>query len=90
MSQLKRYKHDLNAKLDYVWNWQAWLEVGETITTQTVTSTMVSTTISSITQADGKVTAWIEATSDCIVTCHIVTSTGREDDRSIYLEVVER
>lgn len=87
---LKRFKHDNNAKLDYVWNWQAWLEVGETITTQTVTSSEVTTTITAVTQATGKVTAWVQATKSCVVTCHIVTSTGREDDRSIFLEVISR
>ena len=41
-------------------------------------------------QTAGVVTAWIVAPTPTPVTCHIVTSAGRDDERTIYLNVMAR
>lgn len=88
-----RYIHDPNAKLDYSWSWTAWLAAGETITSQTVTGP-VGVTITGVVQTGGVVTAWVVApgpfTDVVRIVCHIVTSAGREDDRTAKLTVTDR
>jgi hypothetical protein len=86
-----RFIHDPQAKLDYSWSWVSWLAAGETISSQTVTGP-TSVTVSGVAQNDGVVTAWIVAATPgtVAVVCHIVTSAGREDDRTIYLDVMDR
>lgn len=86
---------DPAAKLDWVWDWSAWLAQGETITTQTVTClTQDGLTIGPATPGDGgKVTAMISGGTVGVtyaVVCHIVTSDGREDDRTIRIRVTNR
>ena len=94
--------HDPNAVLDYRWDWAPatngtgrtdWLEAGETITATTVTGTGCTVDSSSITDAGTSVTAWISGGTvgaQASVTCHITTSAGREDDRTIRLRIAER
>lgn len=97
---------DKDAILDYVWPWAAngWLTEGDTITTADFTvyaadggdipdtdTTPVAVDSSSNTPTDA--TAWISggtAGTVYLVTCHIVTDGGREDDRTLKLKVVEK
>lgn len=94
---------DPNAVLDYKFDWKAltngsgasnWLASAETISTHTVTAEAGMTVDSSAqTDTNTSVTVWLSggvAGRDYRVTCHIVTSAGRADDRSIVVRVEER
>ena len=83
---------DPDAVLDYQLNWSAWLEVGEVITDAVIT-VPTGLTLDSQVVTDTTVTAWLsggEINTGYQVNCHIETSEGREDDRSIYLTCRER
>lgn len=86
------YIKDPQAVLDYAFNWTAWLAAGETITSHTITADP-GITVNSHTESGGTVTAWLAGgavgTVYCI-TCEIVTSGGRTDDRSIEVSVEQR
>lgn len=89
---------DPQAVLDYKFDWQPdanpWLAVGETITTRTVTVPAGLTKNSdTLTDSATSVTAWLSGGTtgvDYSVTCHIVTSQGREDDRTMIIVVRHR
>ena len=94
---------DPDAVEDFKWDWLAktngsgasdWLATGETISSATVTPVSGITKDSdSLTDANTTVTAWMSggtAKIDYDVTCHIVTSDGREDDRTITIQVRDR
>ena len=97
---------DPQGVLDYVFDWKAdtngsrdphatdWLVTGETISTHTMTSeTGITVDSSSITDTNTSVTVWLSggtAETDYDVTCHIVTSDSRADDRTVTISVVER
>lgn len=85
---------DPQAKLDYTVDWTAWLQTGETITTSTwtvpagITQTTPAPSISG-----GKTTIWLSGgtvSTRYVLVNHIVTSQGREDDRSLPIDVMER
>lgn len=82
---------DPSARLDHAMDWTDWLQNGETITAQTVTS--ASATITSVAQSSGIVTWRIAGGTlgqGVIVTVQVTTSTGRIDERSVFYEIVER
>lgn len=94
---------DPEAVLDFRFDWANtrnggdkpdWLETGETISTYTVTPTDGITVDSdSLTDSNSSVTVWLSggtAGTRYLVTNHIVTSSGREDDRTITIRVQER
>jgi len=85
---------DPDAVLDYKWDWSDWLVTGETISSHTIpTVTGITLDSSSITDTDTSVTAWYSsgtALTDYDVTCQIVTSDSREDDRTVTFKVRER
>lgn len=86
------FTKDPDANLDFQWDWSDWLEDGETISDYdlTVPAGLTLGTNSNTTTA---VTAFLSGgTVDAgyKITCHIETSAGREDDRSIYINVRER
>ena len=93
------YTKDPQATLDYAFDWATgpngqpgWLADTETITSHTVTAATGLTLVSSA-EDTGVVTAWLSGgTVDELynVTCHIMTSMGRIDDRSILVRVVQR
>ena len=83
---------DPNAVLDYKVDWSGWLQPGETVTSYTVTATDGVTVVSTA-EADGVVTIWLSGgtlNATVRVTCHVVTSAGRVDDRSFTCLVVNR
>lgn len=97
------FVHDPQAVLDYKWDWAAdtngsgssdWLASGETISSHAIAAvTGITKDSSALTDTNTSVTAWYSggtALVDYDVTCHIVTSDGREDDRTITLKVRER
>lgn len=86
------FDKDPNALLDYQWDWSDWLADGETITSAVI-DVPDDLTLDHQDDAATTVTAWLEGGTDgegYQVTCSIVTSAGREDDRSIYLRCRER
>jgi hypothetical protein len=86
------FTKDPNAVLDYQWDWSAWLADGETITVAVI-DVPTGLTLDSQDNATDAITAWLSGGTvgaGYQVTCHIETSAGREDDRSIYLICRER
>lgn len=83
--------HDPNARLDYGWDWSAWLADGETITSHTVTATG-GLVVESSSVISGSVVAWVSGGTPgrASLTVHIVTSAGRADDRTTRVLVHHR
>jgi hypothetical protein len=86
------FTKDSSAVLDYQWDWSAWLAAGETIASAVIT---VPTGIvkDSQTATTTAVTAWLSGGTvgtRYALTCHIVTNQGRQDDRTIKVNVQER
>lgn len=90
-----RYVKDGDAVLDYTIDWSQWLPDNDTITSSTFTVQS---------EADGAVavddssftttttTVWLSggtAGQRYLVTNHIVTAAGREDDRSLRITIKE-
>ena len=94
MDTKKRFTKDPEAVLDYAFDWTAWLETGETISSYVLTSTSgITIDQTKSNQASGIVTAWLEDGTDqhnYDITCHIITSLDREDERTIVIEVRQR
>jgi len=87
----KEFEHAPNAKLDYGFDWTAWLASDETISTSTWTTDVLT---SSSPQITGKVTSvfvegGVVGTSYKIVNT-ITTSVGRIDSRTIRLSCKNR
>jgi hypothetical protein len=91
---MARYLQDPDATLDYSIDWSDWLADAETISSFTVVaSTGVTVTTPTPSQSAGIVTVWLTAGvagSTATVTCHIVTSAGRTDDREFQVLVRNR
>lgn len=86
------YVLDPQARLDFAFDWTEWLAAGETITAFTTTAD-TGVTVDSSSQTGGLVTVWLTdgvLGSTARVTCHVTTSAGRADDRSITVRVVDR
>lgn len=94
---------DPDAVLDYLFDWKAstnsngtsdWLQSSEIITDHTVTATTgLTVDSSSLVNTATSVQAWLSGGtpgSKYDVTCHIVTSAGREDDRTIRILCQQR
>lgn len=84
---------DPDAVLDYRFDWSQWLTAGEVIQDHTVTAITDGITVDSSDPTDTDVTAWLSGAAISTtqrVTCHIVTDQGREDDRTITLQVRNR
>jgi len=71
-----------------------WLEVGETITSHVMTvESGLTKDSSSITDSGTTITVWLSggtAGVEYAVTCRIVTSAGRTDERTGTISVAER
>lgn len=100
---MKTFWKDPDAVLDFEFDWAAltngtgsadWLESGETISTRTVTEDSGITVDSdAIVNSATGVVVWLSggtAGNSYKVTCHITTSSGREDDRTILVMCMER
>lgn len=84
---------DPDALLDFSQDWTGWLADGETIISVTVVASDPALTITDITFTGSVVTFWLSTGTDgtvVLVTVHIETSQGREDDRSETIRVNER
>jgi hypothetical protein len=83
---------DVNAVLDFAWDWSNWLADLETIVTSTVTASP-GISVDSSSNTNTKVTVWLSGgTSGRIytVTNLISTNQGRTDERTITIRVVTR
>lgn len=86
---------DPDAVLDYPFDWTAWLaEVSDTIVSATGVVTGSATVDSCVVQPGGLIVIPVVSgglpSEKCILTVHIVTNDGREDDRSVTLQIKER
>ncbi len=98
----KTHTKDPQAILDYSVDWSGgdgtppWLHEGEGITSATWSVTARgpgAVTIDREGRIGGKCTVWLAGGTPgvtSIATCHIVTSEGREDDRSHTIRVANR
>ena len=89
--EYKEFEHAPNAKLDYGFDWTAWLASDETISTSTWNTDVLT---SSSPQITGKVTSvfvegGVVGTSYKIVNT-VTTSVGRIDSRTIRLSCKNR
>lgn len=89
-----RYLKDPSAVLRYIWDWGAeWLDVGETITSATVT-VPAGLTKDSQSNTATTVTVWLSggtvSTTWHKVVCHITTSLGQQEDRTLFVRVADR
>lgn len=83
---------DPDAVLDWVWDWNEWLDDGETISTSDFIVS-VGLTIDSDSNTTKTATVWLSGgTAGQVyqVTNRITTTAGRTDDRSITIRVTER
>lgn len=100
---MSQFIKDPEAVLDYKFDWAAstngtgvsdWLASGETISSRTVTVESGLTKDSdSLTDTNTSVTVWLSggtAGTVYTVTCHIVTSDNRTDERSITIHCLDR
>lgn len=98
-----RFLKDPQAVLDYKFDWAAltngngssdWLASGETIASRTITAaTGITVDSSSLTDTNTSVTVWLSggtAGQEYTVTCKIVTSAARTDERTIMIQVQDR
>lgn len=89
---MKTYPKDVEALLDFGWNWADWLASGETIASKTVTVSD-GITVDSLEDTDSTVTVWLTggtAGEKYEVACRITTSAGRIDERTFLVSVRNR
>ena len=89
---MKTLLHDPHAKLGYTVDWSDWLLNSDTISTSSWT---VPTGLTKGTESKTNTTASViviggTAKTNYVVTNHIITASGLEDDRSFILKVVDR
>ncbi|MFD8777507.1 hypothetical protein [Streptomyces sp. NPDC059916] len=88
------FTKDPAALLDYSWDWAPWLaEVGDTISSATVTVTGGITTVGEPAVNGAVVTQRVSGGplgALCAMACQITTSSGLIDERSIYLSIADR
>lgn len=93
---------DPQARLDYGWNWAEWLAEGETIETSTWTISTITGDAAPLeldvanggaTHDDTTTTVWLKGGTlgkRYTAVNHIATSQGREDDRTLPLDIKNR
>ncbi|QQM45229.1 phage fiber-tail adaptor protein [Streptomyces liliifuscus] len=88
------YVKDPAARLDYTWDWSAWLaEVADTISSATVAVPDGLTAVGAPVVDDGFVTQRISGgvlDGAYTMVCQITTAGGLIDERSIYLTISNR
>lgn len=89
---IKKFTKDPDAVLDYTIDWSAWLAAGDTITAVSASTNDASLVIDSSSFTTDETTVWLSAgiigeTYD--VTVHVTTNGGREDDRTITINMKE-
>lgn len=91
---MKHAYQDPDARLDYRFQWSAWMQDTETITTQTVTlSPDDGMTSDGGSIVDGDVVVWLSGGTDggvVYVTSHVETSAGRKNDMTLAVHITQR
>jgi len=100
---MSQFRKDPDSVLDYKFDWKAltnssglsdWLGSGETIASHTITADAgITVDSSALSDTNTSVTVWLSGGTDQTtysVTCQIVTSDSRTDDRTIQIKVRER
>lgn len=87
--------HDPDARLDYRFDFAAWLGDDTIDTTTVVASPATGVTVETPeVQDDTDVVVFVSVadtvTGTVALTCHITTTAGREDDRTMRLRIRER
>lgn len=89
---MSTYTKDPDAVLDWAFDWTSWLADNETISSHTVT-VPDGLTRDSDTESSGVVTVWLSgvtAGTEYRVSCLVVTSAGRTDERTITIRCRDR
>lgn len=92
MAQTTEFIKDPDAVLDWHFDWLAWLQLGETISSSTFLVT-AGLTVDSTSNTLTNATVWLSGGSPgqpYRVTNRITTNQGRTDDRSITIRVKDR
>ena len=87
-----RFDKDPASVLDYQWDWSDWLPTDDTIASATVTAD-AGLTVDSSSNTTTAVTAWLSGGTvgqTYAVTCQIVTTDARTDERTIRISVKDR
>lgn len=90
-----KYTKDPDSVLDYSVDWSAWLPTGDTIVASTFTVTPAATDAVVVDDSsfnDTTTTVWLSGGANkasYTVTNHITTSQGRQDDRSMVIQMKE-
>lgn len=88
---IKKFIKDPDAVLDYTVDWSAWLPSGDTISAVS-TSATAGITVDTSSYTTNSTTVWLSGGTEGTtydVTIHITTNGGREDDRTIAIQVKE-
>ena len=78
---------DPDALKDYVFDWEDWL-ASDTIASYVLTPS-ATVTVNADSNDTTTVTVWVSATASGTLNCHITTTGGRQDDRTVSFEVSE-
>lgn len=87
-----KFTKDPSAVLDYVLDWSLWLSGGDTITAATSTPD-AGITVASTAFTTTTTTSWLSggtAGTPYSVVVHITTAAGRQDERTMVINVKER
>lgn len=89
MADPNYWMHDPDARLDYAWDWAAWLD-GDTIASATIDADGMTADPPTIT--GGRVTVWLSGGTlgTHKVACRITTQLGRVDERTRTIYITER
>ena len=98
MIRRKSFKKDPSARLDYTWDLSRWLSSDEVVIDRTITSdsgiTVEPRAAYLSIAPDGKsIAEWVSGGTDgqsYRITCHFVTSAGREDDDTITIRCANK
>lgn len=88
---MQTFAKDPDALLDYSIDWSLWLD-GDTIQTSSW-SVPPPLVLSNQSHTDTMATVWVSGGTvgaRYVITNHIVTAAGREDERSLIIAIVDR
>lgn len=87
---LKKFVKDPDAVLDYTIDWSEWLAEGDTITAVSATPD-TGITVDSSAFTVTTTTIWVSGgvTGTYNIVVHVTTNGGREDDRTIEIQMKE-
>lgn len=92
MAQATEFIKDPDAVLDWHFDWQPWLQIGESISSSLFLVT-AGLTMDSSSNTSTNATVWLSGGNPgqpYRVTNRIITNQGRTDDRSITIRVKDR